>query len=110
LTVIKKRTFGLLEKGSAAVSIWPVPVSNRQQRAGPRARTPQRIPKETVMKKIVASLFISLDGVIGGVGQRASPWFSPQLGQAAGSMIAARDAKLLGRVTYDAFAAHCPDR
>ena len=38
------------------------------------------------------------------------PWFNPELGQAIGSMIAAQDAMLLGRVTYEMFAAHWPQQ
>jgi dihydrofolate reductase len=60
------------------------------------------------MRKIVSGLFISLDGVIEDADQWTGPWFSPQLGQAVGAMMAAQDAMLLGRVTYDGFAAHWP--
>ncbi len=60
------------------------------------------------MRKIVSGLFISLDGVIEDADHWIGPWFGPQLGQAVGSMIAAQDAMLLGRVTYDTFAAHWP--
>ena len=60
------------------------------------------------MRKIVAGLFISLDGVIADANQRAGPWFSERAGQAAGSMIAAQDAMLPGRITYDGFAAYWP--
>jgi dihydrofolate reductase len=60
------------------------------------------------MRKIVSGLFISLDGVIEAANEWIGPWFNPQLGQAVGSMIAAQDAMLLGRVTYEEFAAHWP--
>src|SRR5215472_9587881 len=60
------------------------------------------------MRKIVAGLFISLDGVIEAANDRIGPWFSRELGQAVGSMIAEQDAMLLGRVTYEEFAAHWP--
>ena len=60
------------------------------------------------MRKIVSGLSISLDGVIEDADQWMGPWFNPQLGQAIGSMIAAQDAMLLGRVTYDGFAAYWP--
>src|ERR671935_647745 len=60
------------------------------------------------MRKIVAGLFISLDGVIEGPNDWMGPWFNPELGQAVGSMMAAQDTMLLGRVTYDEFAAHWP--
>jgi dihydrofolate reductase len=60
------------------------------------------------MRKIVAGLFISLDGVIEDANAWTGPWFNAQVGQAVGSMIAAQDTMLLGRLTYDAFAAHWP--
>ena len=60
------------------------------------------------MRKIVAGLFISLDGVIEDANEWTGPWFNAEVGQAVGSMIAAQDTMLLGRVTYDAFAAHWP--
>ena len=60
------------------------------------------------MRKIVSGLFISLDGVIEDANEWTGPWFNAEVGQAVGSMIAAQDAMLLGRVTYDAFAAHWP--
>jgi dihydrofolate reductase len=60
------------------------------------------------MKKIVSGLFISVDGVIESANDWIGPWFNPEVGQAVGSMIAAQDAMLLGRVTYDEFAAHWP--
>ena len=60
------------------------------------------------MRKIVAGLFSSLDGVIEAPNEWTGPWFNPQLGQAVGSMIAAQDAMLLGRVTYEELAAHWP--
>jgi dihydrofolate reductase len=62
------------------------------------------------MRKIVSGLFISLDGVIEDANDWIGPWFNPELGQAVGSMIAAPDAMLLGRVTYDGFAAHWPQQ
>jgi dihydrofolate reductase len=60
------------------------------------------------MRKIVSGLFISLDGVTESANDWIGSWFSPELGQAIGSMMAAQDAMLLGRVTYDEFAAHWP--
>jgi dihydrofolate reductase len=60
------------------------------------------------MRKIVAGLFISLDGVIESPNEWMGPFFNQELGQAVGSMIAAQDTMLLGRVTYDEFAAHWP--
>ena len=59
------------------------------------------------MRKIVAGLLVSLDGGIED-NYPDSPWFSPQAGQAIESMMAAQDAMLLGRVTYEMFAAFWP--
>jgi len=60
------------------------------------------------MRKSVSGLSIWLDGVMEGADQWMGPWFNRQLGQAIGSMIAAQDAMLLGRVTYEGFAAYWP--
>jgi dihydrofolate reductase len=62
------------------------------------------------MRKIVAGLFISLDGVVEAADQWMGPWFNAELGQTIGSLMAAQDAMLLGRVTYQDFAAHWPQQ
>src|SRR5215472_17184488 len=62
------------------------------------------------MRKIVSGLFISLDGVIEAPSDWTGPWFNPELGQAVGSLIAAQDTMLLGRVSYDEFAAYWPQQ
>ena len=59
------------------------------------------------MRKIVAGLLVSLDGGIEDAYQ-GSPLFNAEVGQAIGSMMAAQDAMLLGRVTYEMFAGHWP--
>ena len=62
------------------------------------------------MRKIVAGLFISLDGVVEAADQWMGPWFNPELGQAIGSLMGAQDTMLLGRVTYQEFAGHWPQQ
>ena len=62
------------------------------------------------MRKIVSGLLISLDGVIEAPNDWTGPWFNPELGQAVGSSIAAQDTMLLGRVSYDEFAAYWPQQ
>lgn len=57
------------------------------------------------MRKIAAGLFISLDGVIESPDQWTGPYFDDEVGQVVGSLIAAGDTLLLGRVTYQEFAA-----
>ena len=62
------------------------------------------------MRKIVAGLFISLDGVVETANEWMGPWFNDELGQTIGSLMGAQDAMLLGRVTYQDFAAHWPQQ
>ena len=56
------------------------------------------------MRKIVAGLFISVDGVVEAPETFTGPYFSPEVGGYVGSLIAAGDTLLLGRVTYEKFA------
>jgi len=60
------------------------------------------------MRKIVAGLFISLDGVVEAPDQWHFPYFNDEMGEAVGSQMAAADAMLLGRVTYQEFAGYWP--
>ena len=62
------------------------------------------------MRKIVAGLFISLDGVVEAQHEWHFPYFNDEMGQAVDSQIAAADTMLLGRVTYQEFAAYWPNQ
>lgn len=62
------------------------------------------------MRKIVAGLFLSLDGVMGSPEQWHFPYFNDEMGEAVGSAMAAADTMLLGRVTYQEFAAYWSDK
>jgi dihydrofolate reductase len=65
------------------------------------------------MKKLTSTLFISLDGVVGGEKEMAIwhfPYFSDELGAAAAAAYDGADTILLGRVTYDSFAGAWPER
>ncbi len=62
------------------------------------------------MRKIVAGLFISLDGVFELSNESMAPWFTPEVGQTIGTLMGAQDTLLLGRVTYQEFAAHWPQQ
>jgi dihydrofolate reductase len=62
------------------------------------------------MRKIVAGLFMSLDGVVESPEQWQFPYFNDEMGQALGSSMAASDTLLLGRRTYQEFAASWPGR
>lgn len=57
------------------------------------------------MRKIVAGLMVSVDGVVEAPETWTGPYFSPELGQVVGSVMAGGDTMLLGRVTYQTFAA-----
>jgi dihydrofolate reductase len=62
------------------------------------------------MRKITASLFISLDGVVEAPDQWHFPYFNDEMGAAVDADIGAADTLLLGRKTYDSFAGAWPDR
>src|SRR6185437_1899675 len=70
------------------------------------------------MSKIIVSEFMSLDGVIedpGGAegfehGGWTFPYWSDEIGKFKGEELFASDAMLLGRVTYEGFAAAWPSR
>ena len=57
------------------------------------------------MRNITAGLFVSLDGVVESPETWTGPYFNDQVGQAVGALMAANDAMLLGRATYEGFAA-----
>lgn len=57
------------------------------------------------MRKIVAGLFVSVDGVVAEPDTWTGPYFSPEVGQVIGALIAGGDTLLLGRATYQGFAA-----
>jgi dihydrofolate reductase len=62
------------------------------------------------MRKIVAGLFISLDGVVEAPETWHFPYFNDEMGQIVGDQIAASDTMLLGRRTYEEFAAYWPNQ
>lgn len=57
------------------------------------------------MRKIAAGLFISLDGVVEAPDKWTGPYYNDEVGAAVGALMAANDAILLGRTTYEGFAA-----
>ena len=60
------------------------------------------------MRKVTAGLFVSLDGVTESPERWQLPYFSDEMGEAVGAAMAAADAMLLGRVTYEEFASYWP--
>ena len=62
------------------------------------------------MRKVVASEFVSLDGVVESPEKWHFPYFNDQMGDAIGAAIAASDAMLMGRVLYEEWAAFWPNQ
>ena len=60
------------------------------------------------MRRVTAGLFVSLDGVTESPEKWQLPYFNDEMGEAVGAMMAEADAMLLGRVTYQEFAAYWP--
>lgn len=62
------------------------------------------------MRRIVAGLFLSLDGVMEAPERWSPPYFNDEMGAAIGATMAESDAMLLGRVTYEEWAAYWPSQ
>jgi dihydrofolate reductase len=58
--------------------------------------------------RLVATEYLSLDGVFEEPGHWSGPWFNDEAGQFKWDELQASDAQLLGRRTYDGFAAAWP--
>src|SRR5213078_908026 len=68
-----------------------------------------RLRGRSIMRKIAAGLFISLDGVVEAPDQWHFPYFNDEMGAAVGATLGAADTVLLGRKTYDSFAGAWPE-
>lgn len=62
------------------------------------------------MRKIVAGLFISLDGVVADPQDWHFPYFNEEMGAAVTADVENADTMLFGRVTYESFAEAWPAR
>jgi dihydrofolate reductase len=62
------------------------------------------------MRKIIAGLFMSLDGVVESPEQWQTPYFNDEMGQVVGAQMAESDTLLLGRRTYQEFAGFWPNQ
>ena len=60
------------------------------------------------MRKLIASFFISLDGVVEAPQNWHFPYFNDEMGAVVGESMAASDAFLLGRRTYEEWSAFWP--
>jgi dihydrofolate reductase len=66
--------------------------------------------EEDPMRKVVASELMSLDGVVESPEKWHFPYFNDEMAGAIRAAMAASDAMLLGRVTYEEFAAFWPSQ
>jgi dihydrofolate reductase len=62
------------------------------------------------VRKIIAGLFISLDGVVEAPDQWHFPYFNEEMGAAVDASLGSADTVLFGRKTYDSFAGAWPER
>jgi dihydrofolate reductase len=60
------------------------------------------------MRKIIAGLFVSLDGVIEAPQDWHFPYYNDEMGEAVAAQAAQSDTMLLGRKTYEEFASYWP--
>jgi dihydrofolate reductase len=66
--------------------------------------------EENQMRKIVAGLYVSLDGVVEAPETWHFPYLNEEMREIIASQLAAADTMLLGRRTYEVFAAYWPDK
>jgi dihydrofolate reductase len=64
--------------------------------------------EEVSMRKVIASEFVSLGGVMESPEEWHFPYFNDEMGTEIGAAMATADAMLLGRVTYQEFASYWP--
>ena len=62
------------------------------------------------MRRVIASEIMALDGVMESPDKWHFPYFNVEMGEAIGAAMADSDAMLLGRVTYEEFAAFWPSQ
>jgi dihydrofolate reductase len=62
------------------------------------------------MRKLVAALFVTLDGVAEAPQDWNSPYFTDEIGAVIGQAMASSDALLLGRRTYEEWASYWPQQ
>jgi dihydrofolate reductase len=73
----------------------------------PNTTTPfcTRHDKEPAMRKIISKFFITLDGAVEAPNEWSLRFWNDEIQEAPGAGMARSDATLLGRVTYEEFAA-----
>ncbi|MEJ7816448.1 MAG: dihydrofolate reductase family protein [Rubrobacter sp.] len=78
--------------------------------ADPESGEMQGLTKEVAMRKVIAVEFVSLDGVMESPEEWAFSYSNDEMEEANASGMAASDAMLLGRVTYQEFAGFWADK
>ena len=66
--------------------------------------------RRRTVRKILASMFISLDGVVEAPNEWHFPYFNDEMGAAVDRVLGTADTLLLGRGTYESFAGAWPER
>jgi dihydrofolate reductase len=66
--------------------------------------------KEVFVRRVIATELVSVDGVMESQEEWAFPYSNDEMEQANAAGMAASDAMLLGRVTYEALAAYWPNQ
>jgi len=66
--------------------------------------------KEVLMRRVVASEFVSLDGVMESPQKWHFPYFDEEMGQEIGAAMGQTDAMLMGRVNYEEWADFWPQQ
>jgi dihydrofolate reductase len=64
--------------------------------------------QEVLMRKVIASEFVSLDGVVESPDKWHFPYFNDEMGDVIGAAMATSDAMLMGRVLYEEWATFWP--
>src|SRR6266511_729607 len=88
--------------------------ANARRPAERRVRGRSRVHRPLLwrgsLRKIIAGLFISLDGVVEEPADWHFPYFNDEMGAAVNATLGASDIVLFGRKTYDSFAGAWPER
>ena len=78
------------------------------QITGTRVCEAQDRTEEVSMRRVIASEFVSLDGVVEALEKWLGAYFDEEMGQEITAAMGRADAMLLGRVTYEEWAAFFP--
>ncbi|MFE3448905.1 dihydrofolate reductase family protein [Nonomuraea sp. NPDC059194] len=105
-TEVLMRQLGVRVDGGGTVAASRVTLDKKNCRWEGEGTTEKH--EEQDMRKIVASYFISLDGVVESPDKWHFPYFNDEMGAAIGAQFAESDAMLMGRVLYQEWASYWP--